>query len=70
MSDELLSAVIAGGVSLLVAILTSVGMLLNAERKLRRAFRLEFSAEAAVRALLQDPEWALPLARIDGWLGA
>ena len=59
MGDQVLNAVIAGAVSVFVALLTSIVTLLVAERKLRRDFRLEFSAEAAVRALLQHREWTL-----------
>jgi hypothetical protein len=52
---QIQAALIAGIVSLVVALLTVVGT----ERKLRRDFRLEFAAEAVARRLLNDREWRL-----------
>lgn len=48
-----MSVLIPAGVSLIVALFTS---LLSRER-LRQEFALEFAAETAVKALLRDPEW-------------
>ena len=50
-------AVIAGCVSLVTAVLTAAITVLVAERRLRRDFRLEFSAERVVQKLLTDRRW-------------
>ena len=54
-----MTALIAGGVSLVVALLTSWVSSNAAREKLRREFALEYAAEAAVRSLLKQKAWKL-----------
>jgi hypothetical protein len=64
MSTELASALIAGGVSILVAAVTAFGTFRTQERRLRAELRTEFMAEEAIRALLQHDRWSLRSFRV------
>ncbi len=59
MSTELAAALIAGGVSVVVAGVTAVAAARREERRIRAELRTEFMAEEALRALLLDPRWKL-----------
>jgi hypothetical protein len=51
-------------VSMVTALVTSIGTVFVAERKLRRDFRLEFAAESVARRLLMHRDWRLRSLRV------
>jgi hypothetical protein len=59
MSSEVVAAVIAGSVSVVVASLTAVATFRTQERRLREELRTQFMAEEALRELLSHPDWRL-----------
>ena len=59
MSSDVAAAVIAGGVSMVVAALTAWTTFRAQERRLRQELRTQFMAEEALRELLSHPDWRL-----------
>ncbi len=53
------AAIIAAGVSIVVAAITAFGTFRTQEWKLRTELRTEFMAEEAIRELLSHPDWTL-----------
>lgn len=59
MSEPIITVLIAAGVSVAVAWLTSSISTNSAREKLQREFALEYAAESAVRSLLSHKGWEL-----------
>jgi hypothetical protein len=59
MSSEVATALIAGGVSVVVSIIGGVGSFRLQERRLREELRTQFMAESAIRELLLHDKWRL-----------
>lgn len=59
MAPQVAAALIAGGVSLVVAAATAAVTFRAQERKLREELRTQFMAEEAINLLLSHPDWQL-----------
>jgi hypothetical protein len=59
MSSEVVTALIAGGVSVVVSIIGGATSFRLQEKRLREELRTQFMAEAAIRELLLHDKWRL-----------
>jgi hypothetical protein len=59
MSSQVVAALVAGGVSIVVSVIAGVGSFRLQRSKLREELRTEFMAETAIRDLLLHDKWRL-----------
>ena len=59
MSGEVVAALVAGGVSVVVSAFTAAAASRSQERRLRTELRTQFMAEEAIRVLLLSEKWKL-----------
>ncbi len=59
MSSQVMAAVIASGVSIVLSLTTGIGAFRLQKSRLREELRTEFMAEAAIRDLLLHDTWSL-----------